>query len=352
MFRYDLGDGADLRILEPRHAAEFLDFVAANRDYLGRYLPWGHTIKTLDDAATFIRRGMTIYAEDGLPRVGIWQDGQLAGGLLFFPLERPPRSTEIGYWLGEAFVGRGLMGRAVRAMLGFCFDELGLNRVALRAEVGNARSRALAERLGFAFEGVGRQSWVTVDGEPADMAGYAMLANSWRRLRPIAAREAEENPLLAARRLRQSGDHAAARDLLAALAAQRPDDAQAHYEAACVHDFLGQEQAAVPYYQAAIRLGLAGEDLRGAYLGLGSTYRALGQYAEAEATLSDGLERFPGAVELQAFLAMARYNLGQHHAAVAALLRALADTTADPATRGYARALRFYAEDLDRAWAE
>jgi ribosomal-protein-serine acetyltransferase len=180
MFRWDLGSGAELRVLELRHAAIFRAFVAANRSYLGPWLEWAYTITTLEDAEAFIRRGMARYAEDGLPWVGIWQDGQMVGGMLFFPLERPPRSTEIGYWLGESAAGHGLMSRAVRAMLSLAFDELQINRVALQAEVDNARSCALAERLGFSFEGVRRKSWVN-QGRLVDMAGYAMLAEDWRR---------------------------------------------------------------------------------------------------------------------------------------------------------------------------
>src|SRR6185312_17245389 len=129
MFTYDLGDGAELRILEARHAEEFLNFIAANRAYLGQYLSWALDIKTAEDARVFIQRGLARFAEDGLPWVGVWQDGEMAGGLLFFPLDRRIRATEIGYWLGEAASGRGLMTRAARAMLGFAFGELNVNRV-------------------------------------------------------------------------------------------------------------------------------------------------------------------------------------------------------------------------------
>lgn len=157
--------------------------------------------------------------------------------------------------------------------------------------------------------------------------------------------------LTAVRQLRQTGAHEEARTQLVALSAQFPDHPSVQYETACVHDFLGHERAAVPYYQAAIRLGLAGDELRAAYLGLGSTLRVLGQYAESEAVFQTGLRAFPDAVELQVFLAMTRYNLGEHHAAVATLLQVIADTTGDHITQGYAPAIRLYAEDLDRIWA-
>lgn len=156
--------------------------------------------------------------------------------------------------------------------------------------------------------------------------------------------------LSAIRELRAAGQHEAARARLIELAAQFPDDPDIHYEAACVHDFLGYEQGAVPFYVAAIRHGLDEEQLRGAYLGLGSTYRTLGQYQESQQTLLEGLARFPDAAEMQVFLAMTRYNLGQYHEAVGSLLHVLADTTANPEIKSYERAIRFYAEDLDRRW--
>jgi ribosomal-protein-serine acetyltransferase len=180
MFRYDLGDDAELRILEARHAEAFLNFVEANRAYLGEYLGWALDMQAVEDASAFIQRGLTRFAEDGLPWVGIWQDGEMVGGLLFFPLDRRARATEIGYWLGEHSSGRGLMTRAARAMLGFAFEELNVNRVGLQAEVGNQRSRAVAERLGFILEGIRRQAWVGGDGAFVDMASYSLLASEWR----------------------------------------------------------------------------------------------------------------------------------------------------------------------------
>lgn len=150
------------------------------------------------------------------------------------------------------------------------------------------------------------------------------------------------------RRLYQSGQHEEARRRLIELAEQYPNDAAVHYEAACVHDTLGHERAAIPFYLAAIRNGLDGPDLRSAYLGLGSSYRTLGMYAESQQVLQEGLIRFPDAPELRVFLAMTLYNLAMYHDSVSMLLTVIADTSADPETQAYARAIRLYAENLDR----
>lgn len=155
----------------------------------------------------------------------------------------------------------------------------------------------------------------------------------------------------AAKRLRTEGRHEEAQAILLRLARAHPEDAEIQYAAACVHDYLGHEADAVPFYIAAIAGGLLGDDLRGAYLGLGSTYRTLGRYADAEAALREGLRRFPDANELKVFLAMVEYNLGRARSAVEALLRLVAETSADENIRAYREAIAFYAGDIDRVWS-
>ncbi len=150
--------------------------------------------------------------------------------------------------------------------------------------------------------------------------------------------------------LRQAGKTEQARAEWISLAAQYPQQAQVQYETACIHDSMGLESQAVPYYLAAIDLGLAADDLRGAYLGLGSTYRTLGQFEESKQIFERGMAAFPEALELRVFLAMTLYNLADHHAAMSLLLDVIADTSADKEIQSYQRAIRLYAQDLDRQW--
>ena len=156
--------------------------------------------------------------------------------------------------------------------------------------------------------------------------------------------------LIDADKLRTKNHHEEARQLLVQLAAEFPTNPVVQYKTACVYDFLGREREAVPYYHAAIENDLPETDLRGAYLGLGSTYRTLGQYAESKKILQEGLSRFPDANEIKVFLAMTLYNLGENHEAVSSLLQVITDTTSDEKIESYERAIRFYAEDLNKKW--
>lgn len=150
--------------------------------------------------------------------------------------------------------------------------------------------------------------------------------------------------------LRAAGNEEAALSLARELAAAAPADAGVRYEVASLLDYLGLEAEAVPHYVAAIDAGLPDEKLHCAFLGLGSTYRALGRYAEALATLDRGLQRFPDASDLLAFRAMTLFNNGRAKEAVQDLLRVVARTTNDAELARYRRALELYAEDLDRRW--
>ncbi|MET9652795.1 tetratricopeptide repeat protein [Streptomyces sp. NPDC006460] len=148
--------------------------------------------------------------------------------------------------------------------------------------------------------------------------------------------------------LREKGAREEARERLLALAARHPEDAEVAYQTAWAHDVLGLEAEAVPFYETALgaAAALAEEDRRGAFLGLGSTYRVLGRYEEAVTTLRRGAEEFPDDGALRTFLAMALFNTGEHHESTRLLLRLLAATSEDPSVRRYREAVEYYAEDL------
>jgi tetratricopeptide (TPR) repeat protein len=154
-----------------------------------------------------------------------------------------------------------------------------------------------------------------------------------------------------ANRLRREGQEDASRRLLVQLAEFSSADASVQYECACAHDRMGMEREAVAFYEKAISLGLSGTDLAGAYLGLGSTYRNLGEYAKACEILARGCREFPADRALKVFLTMALYNSGEAKSAVSELLKVLVETTSDEGVKSYQHAILLYAEDLDRKFS-
>lgn len=178
MLHIPLTDEAELLQLAPDHAEELFALVAANRAYLRAWLPWVDDMRTADNSRDFIARMAREYAEGGNPTAVIRYRDRLAGVIGIHTINWNDRKTSIGYWLGEAFQGQGLMTRACRAMVEHALVTERLNRVEIHAATGNTRSRAIPERLGFTHEGCLRQAQWLYD-HFVDLELYAMLREEW-----------------------------------------------------------------------------------------------------------------------------------------------------------------------------
>src|SRR6478672_3656169 len=89
------------------------------------------------------------------------------------------RQGEVGFSFNQAYTGRGLATRALAAVLGFGFEQLGLHRVTAATFTDNERAWRLMERVGmrreahFVHDGFVRGRWV-------DVFAYGMLEDEWQ----------------------------------------------------------------------------------------------------------------------------------------------------------------------------
>jgi ribosomal-protein-serine acetyltransferase len=178
MFSHKIDDDLELRLFEARHAEALCALVDANRDYLRAWLPWVDNTQSVDDSRAFIRRGLQRLADNNGFDAGIWIRGELVGGIGFHEWDFPDRKTEIGYWLAQNHTGKGVMTRAVAALLDYSFEALEFNRVVIQCAVDNVKSCAIPLRLGFTLEGVLRQSDM-LNGQFLDMNVYSILRDEW-----------------------------------------------------------------------------------------------------------------------------------------------------------------------------
>jgi len=81
-------------------------------------------------------------------------------------------SAEIGYWLGEAFWGRGIMTEVVRAMTAYAVETHELTRVYALPFQWNQASFRVLEKAGYMMEGRLRRSAIK-DGKIIDQFLYA-----------------------------------------------------------------------------------------------------------------------------------------------------------------------------------
>ncbi|ADI13972.1 GCN5-related N-acetyltransferase [Truepera radiovictrix DSM 17093] len=179
MFAMRIDEGLELRLLEQRHARALYDLTTANRAHLRPYLPWVDKLESVRGTEAFIRSGLEQFARGDGFQAGIYHRGALAGMCGLHYIRPDTRRTEIGYWLAEAAQGQGIVTRVCAGLCAYAFEELGLHRVEIRCHPGNARSRAVPERLGFTEEGILRGVDKLASGW-ADWVVYGLLEDEWR----------------------------------------------------------------------------------------------------------------------------------------------------------------------------
>jgi ribosomal-protein-serine acetyltransferase len=170
-------EGFELRLLEERDADELYDVIDRHRAYLARWLPWP-AAQTPEATLEFVRTSHREYMVGDGMNTAIVVDGAIAGVAGVHAISRLHLNSSVGYWLAEDVQGRGIVTAAVRAYVDAALGPWGLYRVELRAAVENARSRAVARRLGFVEEGVARQA-ERIGDRRHDLVVYSALAPEW-----------------------------------------------------------------------------------------------------------------------------------------------------------------------------
>jgi RimJ/RimL family protein N-acetyltransferase len=88
------------------------------------------------------------------------------------------RSGAVGSCFNESAWGHGYATEAARALLGWAFGTLDLNRVQAEADTRNIASARVLEKLGFVREGTLREDCI-VNGDVSDSWVYGLLRREW-----------------------------------------------------------------------------------------------------------------------------------------------------------------------------
>jgi RimJ/RimL family protein N-acetyltransferase len=132
-------------------------------------------------AARFIEKCRSMADEGTGARLAVERlaDGMFIGWCSFNNWNPDYRSGSIGYCYTDAAWGDGYATEAARAVLGWAFDTLDLNRVQAQTDTRNAASARVLEKLGFVREGTLREDCI-VNGDISDSWVYGLLRREWR----------------------------------------------------------------------------------------------------------------------------------------------------------------------------
>ncbi|WP_266202512.1 GNAT family N-acetyltransferase [Pontibacter kalidii] len=110
--------------------------------------------------------------------------GQLAGSTSYGNISIPDSRLEIGWtWLSKDYRGSGLNRHCKFLLLQYAFQVLQMERVELKTDVLNQRSRRAMLKLGAIEEGVLRSHTQMHDGRRRDTIYYSILKAEWPGIR-------------------------------------------------------------------------------------------------------------------------------------------------------------------------
>lgn len=177
------GERVVLRSWRDEHAAALFAVLMASKEHLAPWFPWAAHYHALDDARAFIRRQSGHWSLHKHIGLGLFRrtDQAFLGSVGVSVQDWAVPAFELGYWLGRDAEGQGYVSEAARVMTRFLFEAWRAERVAIRCDARNARSKAVPERLGFAFEGALRRDSLAPDGTIRDTLVYAMIPADYER---------------------------------------------------------------------------------------------------------------------------------------------------------------------------
>lgn len=177
----------ELVVVEPLAAEHEAGLLAAGHDQE----MWAYLTAFADayqTAERFHRWMQAALAETAAGREGAWAivdraSGAPIGSTRYLALRPEHRGLEIGWtWLGRPWWRTGANVETKLLLLGRAFETLGCERVELKTDARNARSRAAMAALPARFEGIHRRH-MKIPGGWRDTAWYSVIAPEWPTVR-------------------------------------------------------------------------------------------------------------------------------------------------------------------------
>lgn len=155
----------------------------ASSEEVTRYLTWPpHS--SAEATCTLLEGWEESYQNPAVYHWGITRKGSDAviGDISVVHMNEKTAAAELGWCLGQAFWGQGIMPEAALAVRDYLFDRVGFHRVEARHDQNNPKSGRVMQKIGMRYEGTQRASAVNNQGI-CDMVQYAILRKEWEQSR-------------------------------------------------------------------------------------------------------------------------------------------------------------------------
>jgi RimJ/RimL family protein N-acetyltransferase len=168
-----------LRCWEPRDAPLLKDAVDSSIEQLLPWMPWAaEEPQALEQKVELLRqfRGRFDLGTDFVYGIFAADESEALGGTGLHT-RAGPESLEIGYWIRTSRAGEGLGTEATAAQTRVAFELTEVERIEIRCDPANGRSRAIPRKLGFTEEATLRRRLHYP--EPRDVVVYTLFRDQF-----------------------------------------------------------------------------------------------------------------------------------------------------------------------------
>lgn len=168
-----VGPSIYLKSISQDDAPRLHDVIIREKARLSEFLHWPRYINSLDDTIRFCAISEKSFGNSNAIYIAEF-NGELAGVISFNNLDFANGIGDIGYWLTGNHEKKGIVSNAVEALIGAYAGSRQIRRFVIKCASRNRPSRAVAERLGFKFEGTLEQA-EKIGNEYLDQRIYARI---------------------------------------------------------------------------------------------------------------------------------------------------------------------------------
>jgi RimJ/RimL family protein N-acetyltransferase len=170
-----------IRCWEPKDAPLLKAATDANIEHLRPWLPFvAYEPQPVQAKIDLIRKWRSKFDADADFVYGIFTpDETQAIGSSGLHTRLGPRVREIGYWVGQSFTHQGLATETAGALTKVAFEVDHVEHIEIHCDANNARSAAVAHRLGYTLDATLRRRGLNTSGLPRDTMIWSLFADEY-----------------------------------------------------------------------------------------------------------------------------------------------------------------------------
>lgn len=167
-----------LRRIETSDAEDMFNNWASDPE-VTKFLTWPPHA-SVDETKTTVENWINSYSDPAFYNwvIELKDTGAVVGDISVVRMNEKVESADIGYCMGKAWWGCGIMAEALKAVVDYLFADVGLNRVAACHDKNNPNSGRVMDKAGMQVEGILRASGLNQQGV-CDMVWHSILRAEW-----------------------------------------------------------------------------------------------------------------------------------------------------------------------------